>query len=124
MNVELHCGVRLGHGLWLLSMALLLPVQACSGGYPLPPTPCDEWCDATKGGICQEYYQPAGCVAECERSGIDLEGCRPELDAVISCFRQSPNALEQRCVYDNTPDDCKAEADWLGVCAVAQIQMR
>jgi hypothetical protein len=124
LNVELHCGVRLGHGLWLLSMALVLPVPACSGGYPLPPTPCDEWCDATKSGYCEDSYQPATCVAECERTGWDLGVCRLPFEAVISCFRRSAKALPQSCFGLNVPDDCKSEWDALTACASAQSQMR
>lgn len=112
----------MGGWLWLMGAAFALPVQACSGGYPLAPTPCDEWCDATKGGFCQEYYGPASCVAECEQNDMDMDACRPAFDAMISCFRHSPHALEQRCAYDDLPDDCATESQWLGACVAARGQ--
>lgn len=101
----------------LMSLALALPMPACSGDYPLPPTRCDEYCDVTKGGFCQDSYQPASCVAQCESGDLDGEICREPFDAVLSCFRASPRALPQRCAYDNVPDDCASEQEMLGLCA-------
>lgn len=103
-----------------MSLALALPTHACSGGYPLPPTRCDEFCDATKGGFCPDYYGPANCVANCESSNTDAEACRVPFDATISCFRKSPSAIAQRCVYDNLPDDCENEYQALMSCVGAQ----
>ena len=103
----------------LTSLALALPLPACSGGYPLPPTRCDEFCDATKGGFCQDDYQPASCVAECESSNTDREICRAAFDEVMSCFRASPRAREQRCAYDDVPDDCASEQELLGLCVTS-----
>lgn len=100
----------------LMSLALAVPTPACSGDYPLPPTRCDEYCDATKGGFCQDYYSPAGCVAECESRDLDVEGCAPELDVAVSCFRESPVALRQRCTFDDVPDDCDIELGLLLNC--------
>jgi len=108
--------MRAGTWLALISLTLALAMPACSGDYPLPPTRCDEFCDATKGGFCQDYYSPASCVAECESSDTDAEGCRALFDASVSCFRQSPRALEQRCAYDNLPDDCDIEFGLLLTC--------
>lgn len=106
---------------WIpIGLALALPVPACSGGYPLPPTRCDEFCDATKGGFCQDYYGPASCVAQCEQSNTDAEACRALFDATLRCFRSSPRALEQRCVYDGQPDDCEAETSLLLACVASQ----
>lgn len=108
--------MRIGRWLARLGLALALSTPACSGGYPLPPTRCDEYCDATKGGFCQDYYGPANCVAQCESNHTDREGCREVFDATISCFRNSPHALEQRCSYDNVPDDCENEFGLLMSC--------
>lgn len=103
-----------------MSFALALPTLACSGDYPLPPTKCDEWCDATKAGICEDYYDPAACVTECEHSNLDAEPCLAELDAVVKCFVDSPNALRQRCIWDEQSHDCEAEVQALETCARAQ----
>ena len=101
--------MRAGTWLALISLAVTLPTLACSGGYPLPPTRCDEFCDVTKGGFCQDYYNPASCVANCESSETDAEACRTLFDATLSCFRSSPRALPQRCAYDDQTDDCSVE---------------
>lgn len=100
----------------VVSLAAWLALGACSGGYPLPPTRCDELCDATKGDTCQEYYDPAGCVAQCERNSDAPAACRAQLDAVIRCFHEHPEALDQRCSYGGVPA-CASEQYWLGVCA-------
>ena len=100
-------------------MALLgftLPLGSCSGGYPLPPTRCDEWCDVTRGGMCEEHYNPASCVVQCEQVKVDTDSCNAELDATLACFRASPNAVEQRCVYDPAPNDCENEEQLLLDC--------
>jgi len=104
-------------GVWLALFGLTLPIGSCSGGYPLPPTRCDEWCDVTKGGMCEEYYDPASCVVQCEEADLDATECPIPFDAVLACFRNSPNAVEQRCVYDAVPDDCQSELEWLMACA-------
>ena len=96
-------------GAWLVLLGLTLPLGSCSGGYPLPPTRCDEWCDVTKGAICQEYYNPASCVAQCEQARLDREECSVTFDSALSCFRNHPLALEQRCIFDGMPDDCQDE---------------
>jgi hypothetical protein len=84
--------------LWVwLGWALVLP--SCSGDYPLPPTPCDDFCHATQGPGCPSSYEPAGCVAWCESAGFGIEACRPALDAVVQCYGDTPAALEQRCAF-------------------------
>jgi len=92
---------------WLVLLGLAFPLPACSGGYPLPPTRCDEWCDVTRDGLCEDYYDPASCVVQCEEVELDREECSVMFDAALSCLRDSPNAPAQRCVYDGMPDDCE-----------------
>lgn len=103
-------------GVWLLLFGLASPVGACSGGYPLPATRCDEWCDATKGMSCASYYQPASCVSECEQGNLDADECRTEFDAVVACFRTTPRAAKQLCAYDGQPNACGVQADALTGC--------
>jgi hypothetical protein len=103
-------------GAWLMRFGLASAVSGCSGGYPLPPTRCDEWCDATKGLSCADYYQPAGCVSQCERSKVGIVECSAELDAVVTCFRTTPRASMQLCSFDNQPNACAAQNTGLENC--------
>lgn len=112
--------MRSGGWLVLVNVLLALPLPACSGDYPLPPSKCDQWCDATKAGICSDYYDPAACVAACEDENLDTGPCLVPFDAVVKCFSNSPNALRQRCVWDEQSDDCEAEVQALSECASAQ----
>jgi len=109
--------MRVGDRL-VVALGLVAAATACSGGYPLPPTRCDRWCDATKGGICPDYYNPAGCVASCESSHLtDVAACDPELEEVIACFHQTPGAAEDQCEYHpDRPALCYAERQSLGDC--------
>lgn len=109
--------MRPGAWLVLLGFALALPLEACSGGYPLPPTKCDEWCHVTRGAMCQDWYNPTSCVAQCEESNLSVPECSAEFEVTLTCFRRSPNALIQRCVYDNQPDDCSVELQLLQTCS-------
>lgn len=106
--------------LWVwLGWALALP--SCAGDYSLPPTPCDDFCHATRGGGCLDGYEPAACVASCEATGTDTEECRPYLDAVVQCFEQAPDALELRCTYRYDAlqfPPCSAELTSLSNCVV------
>jgi hypothetical protein len=104
-------------GVWLVRLSLTLPLGSCSGGYPLPPTRCDEWCDVTKSATCEEYYNPASCVVQCEEIDMDTERCSAQLDIALNCFRNSRNAIAQRCVYDSVPDECANEVLALMACA-------
>jgi hypothetical protein len=118
--------MRSGAWLALLGLALGPAAGACSGGYPLPPTRCDDWCDVTKAMQCEDYYEPAGCVSQCEQGHLSAEECRPQMDAVLSCFRATPGATKQLCVYtpisyDNVgappmPYACQLEAAALTEC--------
>lgn len=109
-------------GAWLCVAAGLLLglLGGCSGDYPLPPTPCDDWCNASQGGwsYCGGFYSPASCVSQCEAEKLSGERCKPALDAAINCYRSTPNVLADQCTYDPlTPRPCQAEAEALGVCA-------
>lgn len=104
---------------WLmLALGLSGPLDGCSGGYPLPPTPCDELCHVTRGLECSDRYDPAACVLSCEQAHLSTEECRPYFDAQLECFRQNPGAAKDNC-YSYTPDyegRCSPEMDALGLC--------
>jgi hypothetical protein len=105
-------------GWWLF---LPLSFGGCSGGYPLEPTRCDDLCHVTQGQTCPEYYDPAACVVACERSDADAEPCRAAFDAVLTCFRDHPGAVEQRCASFESweQQDCLAEEGQLAFCVGA-----
>jgi hypothetical protein len=109
--------MRVGDRL-VVALGLLATAAACSGGYPLPPTRCDEWCDATKGGTCDEFYSPAGCVSNCETSQVTDEACDASFHAVLTCFRQHPAAVDAQCQYysDGRTLPCAAEKEALSLC--------
>jgi hypothetical protein len=108
-------------GVWLwLSVSAGLP--ACAGDYPLSPTPCDDYCHATKGLQC-DFYSPASCVAQCENDGRGAASCRLQLNAVVACFNGS-DASEQRCSFSNYGPgvvfSCEAELTSLNDCTFLQ----
>ena len=113
--------MRSGAWLVLLGLALALPIEGCSGGYPLAPTKCDEWCSVTRGAQCKDYYSPASCVSDCEDANLSVDECSSLFEATLTCFRRSPNALIQRCIYDNVPDDCSKEVEVLSSCSGANL---
>ena len=103
----------LAAGMWL---------SACSGGYPLAPTGCDKYCHATRDLQCG-FYDPAGCVSQCERELKGDVACHAELGRVLSCF-DATNAAKKRCLaYDSYPPNymdsvlCEAELDQLDTCS-------
>jgi hypothetical protein len=115
-------------GAWSWAVVALLGSGGCSGGYPLPPTRCDDWCDATKGLQC-EYYSPASCVSECESTHFDDPSCSAAMDAVLTCFNHTPGAAEEQCTYelDQTTGTyerrpCQSESEALGTCAAVTFQ--
>ncbi len=103
----------------LLASALGLGAGACSGGYPLPPTRCDDYCEATHGMQCEDGYQPANCVSLCEQGHLASEACDEPLQALLKCFRTTPGVLEQLCVYDGRANLCQQQRDAMGICVGA-----
>jgi hypothetical protein len=94
-------------GAWLWAMLVPVPgallSAACSGGYPLEPTRCDDWCDATQGAWeCGGEYDPAGCVSQCEAQQLDRQECGTHYDDAVRCYRTTPGATNRECVYDPT----------------------
>jgi hypothetical protein len=112
-------------GKWLMLVGLLGPGASafgCSGGYPLPPTPCDHLCEVTRGGLYCTEYSPASCVWNCESAGLGDERCRKELDAVIECFGKTAGAVADKCDWaDSTPMLCRAEGQALSDCGAKLV---
>lgn len=96
---------------------LSLPL-ACQGSYPLAPTACDDWCEATKELQCG-FYSPAGCVAECEQSGrASRPECRQQFDAALACYQNSeiPCDEDDPFYFFPGPYPCETEAQNLDSC--------
>ena len=91
--------MRVAAWLWLATLGCWFPLGACSGDYPLPPTPCDDLCHVTQGLDCSDTYEPAVCVLSCERSHLDAEDCRPYFDQQLACLRQNPGASKDHCFF-------------------------
>lgn len=108
-------------GVWLALLGFTLPLGSCSGGYPLPPTRCDEWCDVTRDGSCEEYYRPASCVVQCEEAELDREECSVMFDAALTCLRNHPRAIEERCAYTGMPPTCDNELLEVRQCAIGYV---
>ncbi len=80
----------------LIGGALL--VAGCQGGYPIPASQCDEWCDAEQASFCTQPYDPAACVLDCHRRGGDASQCHAELETLLTVVRSKSAAeLQQAC---------------------------
>ncbi len=106
---RMAAGVRLVCSLWVL-------LAGCQGGYPIAPTACDEWCEVTKGLSCG-FYDPSGCVSQCESQIMYSPRCRPLFDAALACFQSYPRA-EGDCSYDPSfmPLPCDPELEAMSIC--------
>jgi len=90
-------------GAWLGSVWVAL--AGCSGGYPLEPTLCDDWCHATHGMQCG--YEPAGCVSQCEESrSRSPYDCDAEILEVTACYQAHPEENATVCSFDNYQGAC------------------
>lgn len=96
-----------------------MSLSACAGDYPLAPTPCDDYCHATKDFQCS-YYSPSSCVVRCEQQGFNAPECRAELNQVVSCVSATPNATRCTHIGDPASDPCGAELASLRNCSVLQ----
>lgn len=110
---------------WLTVLGLALSVLvsgACSGGYPLEPTACDDLCEATRGGLYCSDYEPAACVVACEAQHLGIEPCRAEVQSLLDCYRSSPTAVSDACHYEPIPKGCQIPLMWLQACVMANVQ--
>jgi hypothetical protein len=120
--------MRSGAWLWaILAVPAALLAGACSGGYPLEPTQCDDWCDATRGAWeCGGEYDPAGCVSQCEAQQLDNPACGAQYDAAVHCYRTTPGATDPACRYDPSTftllRPCQNETVLLMSCSGSYLQ--
>ena len=115
-------------GAWLCAGSLCLALGGgCSGGYSLPPTPCDDWCHVTRGSYgysCSYGYYPAQCVSQCESEELGNEHCTAQFQAALTCYRDTPGATTASCYYNPDPfyvPPCRPEALALMECALPFI---
>jgi hypothetical protein len=107
--------VRTGVWLWLM---VALALSGCQGDYPIEPTACDRYCHATKDLLC-EYYEPSGCVQQCERDEKSNPLCSVPFEATIACFESTPGAAEEYCSFGSFGGDdlpCRAEQEAFSTC--------
>jgi hypothetical protein len=124
--------MRSGAWLWAIAaVAAALLSGACSGGYPLEPTRCDDWCDATQGvweWSCGNEYDPAGCVSQCEAQRLGRKECSPYYESAVQCYRTTPGATDPVCYFgvDATgmpvQRPCASEVLMLMSCSGAYLQ--
>jgi hypothetical protein len=102
--------------LGLVGLAAFAP--ACDTRYSLPPTLCDDHCNATERAECSSD-DPADCVRACEsESGARLgDPCQPASRAVDDCFLRAESSAFF-CAGDHTqPSDiCLSERRALSEC--------
>jgi hypothetical protein len=74
----------------LAALTLGFVAGGCQSGYPIAPTACDQWCDAT-GQVQCSYFDPAACVADCEQQGLTSKPeCAATFAAALECYRSNP----------------------------------
>lgn len=73
---------------WMPSAFGALALWACQGEYPLAPTVCDDWCNASEPVEC-EFYSPSSCVRQCEEAGYSTL-CSDELSMLMTCMKEHP----------------------------------
>jgi hypothetical protein len=91
------------HGVFcLLALAATL-AAGCQYGYPIAPTPCDEWCEANRQVGC-DARSPAVCVELCEESGMaSKRECVATFETALSCLKAAVSA-GKRCSFDGAFD--------------------
>lgn len=117
-------------GAWLCAGALFLTLGgACSGGYSLPPTPCDDWCHVTQGAYgyspCNYGYYPADCVSQCETEQLGNAHCTAQFQVALACYRDTPGATSSGCYFNPDPmyvPPCRPEWETLVLCAAPYIE--
>jgi hypothetical protein len=97
-------------GALALALAALFAGIGCQGGYPIPASQCDQWCDAFAPALCSSY-DPAECVLSCSQRGGDATECHAELETLLACLRsKSPHELAcETWGFNGTQQPCFGE---------------
>ena len=94
-------------------LALAFTALGCSNEYPLPPTPCDDYCLATQRAGCPEDW-PEKCVSSCEflYAPEAHPECRERFDLAVACFDGASSA-DFHCVNERSePREGVCQALW------------
>jgi len=95
---------------WLLGSSTL----CCQGGYPIAPTLCDDWCNATEHVSCWDYLgDPASCVVSCEQQRLNGSECEQALEAALTCLKVTPQGTD----YCSSSKPCGPEIASVYSCA-------
>jgi hypothetical protein len=92
--------------------ASVLATSACQGDYPLAPTRCDNWCQATQRAGCAKDW-PDTCILDCENLRLVPPGedCARTFDKLVACYAATPtdhfSCQEGRSVP--SPEDCQPQ---------------
>lgn len=93
-----------------------LPI-ACASEYDAPPTRCDYFCAVTQRIDCPDD-DPVDCVGDCERERSGrLAGCDGDFEALIDCYRDTPDNLFTCRSDESHTDACHDERLALELCA-------
>jgi hypothetical protein len=95
---------------------------ACEGGYPIAATRCDVWCNETRRVDC-DAYDPAECVATCERAGLGRPECADLVMQAVECLHAKTDqelACATWALTGATP--CQAEQGAALTCGAPDTQ--
>jgi hypothetical protein len=93
----------------LLALAAIL-ATGCQYGYPIPPTLCDEWCEANRQVGC-DARSPAVCVELCEESGMASKPeCVATFETALSCLKAALSAGKRCSFYGAFDSPCSFES--------------
>jgi hypothetical protein len=106
-------------------IAIIL-ATACQDGYPLAPTPCDDFCYATQRAGCPDDY-PEGCVSQCEDDGVLAHHpeCQREWDARNRCYLDASDTAFVCAEGSSVPDGqlCLDERRQLLSCIAPEAEL-
>ncbi len=102
---------------WWSTTFLGATLLACGYDYPISPSYCDDFCNATLRPGCDR--EPENCVRECEL-GFRGEACTETRHALLACYRTAPDHAftcnEWGSSVRVNDDTCRSERDEALVC--------
>jgi hypothetical protein len=95
---------------------------SCTNEYPIRPTFCDDFCQATLRPGCDT--EPENCVRECELQSIGPQ-CHVARDSLLRCYRAAPDDAFECSGFSGTrvkDGVCQAERDAMLICELPQME--